>query len=82
MFVAQLTVKGTVAICPPRAPHLREFGAFLAPHPPIGTSDAQFRAISTRHLDKLGYDDFWCPVCAQSRESCHNGEYFNRAARP
>jgi limonene 1,2-monooxygenase len=40
-----------------------KFGAFLAPHHPIGEhpmlqfrSDIQFAA----HLDRLGYDEFWC----------------------
>jgi len=40
-----------------------KFGAFLAPHHPIGEhpmlqfrSDIKFAA----HLDRLGYDEFWC----------------------
>ena len=40
-----------------------KFGAFLAPHHPIGEhpmlqlrSDIQFAA----HLDRLGFDEFWC----------------------
>ncbi len=39
------------------------FGAFLAPHHPIGEHPAlQFRADLdfAEQLDKLGYDEFWC----------------------
>lgn len=39
------------------------FGAFLAPHHPIGENPTlQFRADLdfVAHLDKLGYDEFWC----------------------
>ncbi len=39
------------------------FGAFLAPHHPIGEHPMlQFRRDLdfTEHLDKLGYDEFWC----------------------
>jgi limonene 1,2-monooxygenase len=45
-----------------RPPRLK-FGTFLAPHHPIGESptlllqrDLEFAA----HLDRLGYDEFWC----------------------
>ncbi len=40
-----------------------KFGAFLAPHHPIGESPTlQFRRDLdlAEHLDKLGYDEFWC----------------------
>ncbi len=43
-------------------PRLR-FGAFLAPHHPVGEHPMlQFRRDLdlTEHLDKLGYDEFWC----------------------
>src|SRR5215218_4863344 len=39
------------------------FGAFLAPHHPIGEHPLlQFRRDLdlVEHLDKLGYDEFWC----------------------
>ncbi|PPQ37996.1 LLM class flavin-dependent oxidoreductase [Rhodopila globiformis] len=39
------------------------FGAFLAPHHPIGEHPLlQFRrdVDLVEHLDKLGYDEFWC----------------------
>jgi len=39
------------------------FGAFLAPHHPIGENPMlQFRRDLdfAEHLDKLGYDEFWC----------------------
>src|SRR5438093_4419355 len=39
------------------------FGAFLAPHHPIGEHPMlQFRRDLdfAEHLDKLGYDEFWC----------------------
>src|SRR6188474_1864510 len=39
------------------------FGAFLAPHHPIGENPMlQFRRdiAFVKHLDKLGYDEFWC----------------------
>jgi len=39
------------------------FGAFLAPHHPIGENPVlQFRRDLdlVEHLDKLGYDEFWC----------------------
>ncbi|MEQ8857488.1 MAG: LLM class flavin-dependent oxidoreductase [Pseudomonadales bacterium] len=39
------------------------FGAFLAPHHPIGEHPTlQFRRDLdlTEHLDRLGYDEFWC----------------------
>ncbi|WP_428483652.1 LLM class flavin-dependent oxidoreductase [Rhodopila sp.] len=39
------------------------FGAFLAPHHPIGEHPMlQFRRDLdlVQHLDKLGYDEFWC----------------------
>ncbi len=39
------------------------FGAFLAPHHPVGEHPMlQFRRDLdlTEHLDKLGYDEFWC----------------------
>ena len=39
------------------------FGAFLAPHHPIGEHPTlQFRRDLdlAEHLDKLGYDEFWC----------------------
>src|SRR2546422_1558819 len=39
------------------------FGAFLAPHHPIGEHTMlQFRRDLdlVEHLDKLGYDEFWC----------------------
>lgn len=42
--------------------HLK-FGAFLAPHHPIGEHPLlQFRRDLdfVEHLDKLGYDEFWC----------------------
>jgi len=40
-----------------------QFGAFLAPHHPIGENPLlQFRRDIdlVEHLDKLGYDEFWC----------------------
>jgi limonene 1,2-monooxygenase len=40
-----------------------KFGAFLAPHHPIGENPTlQFRRDLdlAEHLDKLGYDEFWC----------------------
>ncbi|HVZ08629.1 LLM class flavin-dependent oxidoreductase [Rhodopila sp.] len=40
-----------------------KFGAFLAPHHPIGEHPMlQFRRdlALVRHLDDLGYDEFWC----------------------
>lgn len=40
-----------------------KFGAFLAPHHPIGENPfLQFRRDIdlVAHLDKLGYDEFWC----------------------
>jgi limonene 1,2-monooxygenase len=40
-----------------------QFGAFLAPHHPIGENPLlQFRRDLdlVEHLDKLGYDEFWC----------------------
>jgi limonene 1,2-monooxygenase len=40
-----------------------KFGAFLAPHHPIGENPMlQFRRDIdlVAHLDKLGYDEFWC----------------------
>ncbi len=43
--------------------HRLGFGAFLAPHHPIGEHPMlQFRrAIEfVQHLDELGYDEFWC----------------------
>src|SRR4029079_17250893 len=43
-------------------PRLR-FGAFLAPHHPIGEHPMlQFRRDLdlVEHLDRLGYDEFWC----------------------
>ena len=39
------------------------FGAFLAPHHPIGEHPMlQFRRDLefVEHLDTLGYDEFWC----------------------
>ena len=39
------------------------FGAFLAPHHPIGehpTLQLQSDLELVRHLDQLGYDEFWC----------------------
>jgi len=42
--------------------HLR-FGAFLAPHHPIGenpTLQIQSDLELAVHLDRLGYDEFWC----------------------
>lgn len=42
--------------------HLR-FGAFLAPHHPIGENPAlqiQSDLELAVHLDQLGYDEFWC----------------------
>ncbi len=39
------------------------FGAFLAPHHPIGEHPMlQFRRDLdlVEHLDKLGYEEFWC----------------------
>src|SRR6202162_2067422 len=37
------------------------FGAFLAPHHPVGEHPMlQFRRDLVQHLDKLGYDEFWC----------------------
>ena len=39
------------------------FGAFLAPHHPIGENPMlQFRRDIdlVKHLDELGYDEFWC----------------------
>jgi limonene 1,2-monooxygenase len=39
------------------------FGAFLAPHHPIGENPTlQFRSDLdfVAHLDRLGYDEFWC----------------------
>lgn len=40
-----------------------KFGAFLAPHHPIGENPMlQFRSDLdlVEHLDRLGYDEFWC----------------------
>src|SRR5919108_431497 len=40
-----------------------KFGAFLAPHHPVGENPTlQFRRDLdlVEHLDKLGYDEFWC----------------------
>jgi limonene 1,2-monooxygenase len=40
-----------------------KFGAFLAPHHPIGENPMlQFRSdiALAKHLDELGYDEFWC----------------------
>ena len=40
-----------------------KFGAFLAPHHPIGDHPMlQFRSdlAFAKHLDQLGYDEFWC----------------------
>ncbi len=40
-----------------------QFGAFLAPHHPIREHPTlQFRGDLdlVEHLDKLGYDEFWC----------------------
>ena len=40
-----------------------KFGAFLAPHHPVGENPMlQFRRDIdlVAHLDKLGYDEFWC----------------------
>src|SRR2546421_1367975 len=40
-----------------------KFGAFLAPHHPIGEHPMlQFRRDLdlVEHLDELGYDEFWC----------------------
>ncbi len=40
-----------------------KFGAFLAPHHPIGEHPMlQFRSdlAFAKHLDQLGYDEFWC----------------------
>src|SRR5688572_15476625 len=58
--------RGTVADHPqpgdPLMPRLR-FGAFLAPHHPIGEHPMlQFRRDLdlVEHLDTLGYDEFWC----------------------
>jgi limonene 1,2-monooxygenase len=45
-----------------RPPRLR-FGAFLAPHHPLGESPTlQFQSDLdlVTHLDRLGYDEFWC----------------------
>ena len=39
------------------------FGAFLAPHHPIGENPTlQFRSDLdfVAQLDRLGYDEFWC----------------------
>jgi limonene 1,2-monooxygenase len=39
------------------------FGAFLAPHHPIGEHPTlQYRSdlALAAHLDRLGYDEFWC----------------------
>src|SRR5438034_187055 len=46
-------------------PHMSRlgFGAFLAPHHPVGEHPMlQFRRDLdfVEHLDKLGYDEFWC----------------------
>lgn len=40
-----------------------KFGAFLAPHHPIGehpTLQLQSDLELVQHLDRLGYDEFWC----------------------
>jgi limonene 1,2-monooxygenase len=38
-----------------------KFGAFLAPHHPIGEHPMQqFRRDLVEQLDALGYDEFWC----------------------
>ena len=40
-----------------------QFGAFLAPHHPIGESPTlqlQSDLELVAHLDRLGYDEFWC----------------------
>src|SRR5512134_3168509 len=47
----------------PRLKPRLNFGAFLAPHHPIGEHPMlQFRRDLdlVEHLDKLGYDEFWC----------------------
>ncbi len=39
------------------------FGAFLAPHHPIGenpTLQIQSDLEFVEHLERLGYDEFWC----------------------
>src|ERR1700693_6302745 len=39
------------------------FGTFLAPHPPVGehpTLQFQRDLRLAEHLDKLGFDEFWC----------------------
>src|SRR4051794_41969935 len=45
-----------------RSPRL-QFGTFLAPHHPLGENPTlQFQSdlqLAT-HLDRLGYDEFWC----------------------
>ena len=44
-------------------PRASGFGAFLAPHHPIGENPTlQFRRDLkfVEHLDELGYDEFWC----------------------
>jgi len=45
-----------------RSPRLR-FGSFLAPHHPLGENPTlQFQSDLdlVAHLDRLGYDEFWC----------------------
>ncbi|MEC9286608.1 MAG: LLM class flavin-dependent oxidoreductase, partial [Pseudomonadota bacterium] len=40
-----------------------KFGAFLAPHHPIGenpTLQLQSDLEFVTHLDRLGFDEFWC----------------------
>ena len=58
------------------------FGAFLAPHHPIGEHPMlQFR----RDLDlveclgELGYDEFWCGESTSREFVASNREYFKRA---
>ena len=46
------------------------FGAFLAPHHPVGEHPMlQFRRDLDRveQLDRLGYDEFWCGEHHSSR---------------
>src|SRR4029079_10208166 len=45
-----------------RSPRL-QFGTFLAPHHPLGENPTlQFQSDLhlAAHLDRLGYDEFWC----------------------
>ena len=62
-----------------------KFGAFLAPHHPVGEHPLlQFRRDLdlVEHLDRLGYDEFWCGEHHSSGwEMIGSPEMFLAAAR-